>query len=204
MKINLFDFIKLPIVLMSLFVNINGVAREFVALDAHVHGLSEITIAIDNNTVEINFSSPASNLIGFEHIATTKAQIAAVEAAELLLKQHKTIFELSGGECELENKTIDLSNLKSTQPIKKAHIDESQYKGDHPHKHIEKNNENSRHSEVIANYHYHCEKLPNLPSITVTIFKLFPGIQKIQAVWLTKIQQGTVALSAKSNVINLH
>ena len=225
MKVKTFYSIKLPVYLVALCTNNFATASS--TLEAHVHGLSEMTIAADKHTIEISFISPAANIVGFEHTATTSAEIAAVEGAEVLLKSHKAMFEFSKRHCELEGESIDLSSLtnanKDHNDDGHHHASEDQHAGEHhhddedhgvgkehQHQHqnkthgVEKHDEPIGHSEVMTNYRYHCEKTSDLPTITVGIFKLFPGVQKIKAVWLTESQQGSVVLSEKSNVINLH
>ena len=36
-------------------------------LDAHEHGSASLDIAIDTNTIEMKFESPAVNIVGFEY-----------------------------------------------------------------------------------------------------------------------------------------
>ncbi|MGB1290473.1 MAG: ZrgA family zinc uptake protein, partial [Porticoccaceae bacterium] len=50
-------------------VNATFAEQKAASLDAHVHGLSQLTIAVEGETVELEFSSPAMNLVGFEHRA---------------------------------------------------------------------------------------------------------------------------------------
>ena len=42
------------------------------SLVAHVHGLSELAIAMEGEKLEIQFTSPAMNLVGFEHQASSR------------------------------------------------------------------------------------------------------------------------------------
>lgn len=177
-------------VLLSLLIHLASLAGEHEKFDAHVHGLSEMTIAIENNRLEIEMRSPAINLVGFEHRAATKENIAVVKQAESLLSQPQKIFSFTGGECKLIHQSLDLSSIKSTH-----HHTEKQHVKNHPQR--------INHSEVIANYHYHCRKISDLSAITVTIFDLFSGIQQMYVMWITQMQQNATMLSATNTVINL-
>ena len=89
---------------MTLFTGIQSAYAEKSAesLDAHVHGLSELTIAMDAKTIELQLISPAMNLVGFEYKASSKHDIAAVKQAELLLEQQDSLFHIAHlvwGEC---------------------------------------------------------------------------------------------------------
>ena len=157
---------------------------------SHVHGLAEMTIVIESDRLEIEIKSPAMNLVGFEHKASTQKHIEAVNQAELLLSNPKDIFSFTGAHCQLANKNLGLSHIKKT------------------HHHLEKEhtksiNKQDNHSEVIAYYYYHCEKTSALSAITVTLFDLFPSLQKVNVMWATENQQGAITLSATNKVINL-
>lgn len=185
---------KLSITLLYLVIQATSIAKENKALGSHVHGLSEMTIAVENQTLEIELISPAMNLVGFEHKAETKTDITAVKKAESLLKHSHKMFSFSGGNCKLIKQSIDISSIKSAH----HHTEHA-----HEHKHeYEQHHENS-HNEVIAHYYYHCEKSSELTTITVTAFDLFSGIEQIHTMWLTEVQQSAAILSTKNNVINL-
>ena len=52
------------------------------SLEAHVHGIGTLNIALENQLLELQFESPAMNIIGFEYQPTTAADIQAVKAAQ--------------------------------------------------------------------------------------------------------------------------
>jgi len=179
------SIITLGFLCVMFSINVVGVEHT-----SHIHGLAEMTIIIENNSLEIEVKSPAINLVGFEHKASSQKHTAAVNKAELLLSDPKKIFSFSNGYCQLINKSVDLSHIKET------------------HGHIEKEyttsiNKQYNHSEIIAHYFYQCEKTSALSAITVTLFDLFSGLQQISVMWITDIQQGAIMLSATNKVIDL-
>lgn len=169
--------------------HIYSVAEEGTILKAHAHGLSEMNIAIENQKLVIELISPAIDLVGFEHKAKTEKSITKVKKTKKKLSKHNDIFSLSGGNCQLISTFIDVSNLTDIP-------------GDHQH-HQDHSNKKNNHSEVIANYDYHCEKVSELSTITVKVFHLYTSVKEVQAKWITEMHQGSVILSAKNNVINL-
>ena len=165
------------------------------SLEAHVHGLSELTVALDNDAVEIQLTSPAMNLVGFEHRATSKKDIAAVENAESILRKHKALFSFSGSVCKHLETAIDTSTLIAIDDHQhESHMDE------HHHGHKD-HDEDESHSEIVANYKYSCKDASKLSSIEVALFDYFRGIHEIHAMWVVHSQQGSKELTANNTVV---
>ena len=60
--------------------------------EAHVHGEAQLLIAQEGNQLEIEFKSPAINIVGFEHKPSNAKQEASLEAAVATLKQPGQLF----------------------------------------------------------------------------------------------------------------
>ena len=152
-------------------------------LHAHVHGLSEIRLVIENKNIEIEMISSAVDLVGFEHQAHTKEELAVVERTELILEQHTNLLSFVGGSCVLAKQTIDLSSIKPNENDVK--------------------NKQGNHSEITTIYTFHCEKVQELSSIIITAFDTFSSISQIDAMWISDTTQEAVKLNANNNVINI-
>lgn len=152
-------------------------------LHAHVHGLSEIRLVIENKNLEIEMTSPAVDLVGFEHQAHTKEELAVVERTESILEQHTNLLSFVGGSCVLANQTIDLSSIKPNEN--------------------DVENKQSNHSEITTNYTFHCEEVQELSSIIITAFDTFSSVSQIDAMWITDTMQEAAKLNANNNVINI-
>lgn len=163
-------------------------AEESAGLGAHVHGLSTLTIAMERENIEIQLTSPAMDLVGFEYKARSAKDIAIVENASLTLREHQGLFVVTGGECDHLNTMVDIANLVETD------------RDDHEHDH-EDHTDSGQHHEIVANYTYRCEKLDALSSINVFLFQKFPGIQSIQVMWVGPAKQGAVALTPNDSLI---
>jgi hypothetical protein len=195
-----------------------------------VHGLAELTLVIEDNNLIINLVSPTANLIGFEHKAKTLAEHMAVERAESILQKYDRLFVLNGGACLLTNHTTEFSGITENQHNQAKH-DEHQHNEQHAseqlntaasghnevghnedehdaHQHTEHDKQqhaqqNSKHSEVVANYQYHCENIAQLTQLTVQVFEQFSSIEKINAMWITESNQASATLNANNNRIYL-
>ena len=94
---------------IALFMIVRPIHAE--SMDAHIHGLSEMTLAIENQALEIQLISPAMNLVGFEHKARTKEEIATVRHVLAQLREHETLFVFSGANCSHVETSIDIASL---------------------------------------------------------------------------------------------
>jgi hypothetical protein len=194
---------------VPLFIGVQSVYAERGAesLDAHVHGLSELTIAMDAKSIEIQLISPAMNLVGFEHKATSKQDIAAVKKAELILGQQDSLFLIAGGDCEHLSTSIDSGDLLESESHHEKHDDHDKHNDHDDHeKHDDHDDHDGHdqgetHSEMVASYSYTCKDSSKLSSLTVGLFTSFTGIHKINTLWVTPSKQGSNMLSAKNPTI---
>jgi hypothetical protein len=215
MKVEKIVVFLLKVLLLNVFllvqlVHAKNEKEQNTHLDAHVHGLSEMTIAIEGKILDIQLISPAINLFGFEHTASNKKEIALVNNAKALLSNTASLFSFSGGECSLINTAIDVSglieldgDLHEHQPKdkNKSHDDHNVQEASHEEHESHESHEN--HSQVVANYRYHCEETTTLSAIRVLAFDQFLGIKNIRTMWITDTNQGVATLSAKRKIIRL-
>ena len=173
-------------------------------LGAHVHGVSELNIVIEGNKLEIQLRSPAINIVGFEHKASTEQQIKKVKQSEIKLHEHKALFSFSSGGCRLTQAQIDLANLIKKNTIEKDVHDHQKSDLDHNHeKEKEKEKEYDNHSEVVAHYYYDCEDMDDLSSLSLGFFDVFPAMQQINGIWITTSGQGAITLTIQNKTIML-
>ena len=166
--------------------------------EAHLHGLGEITLALEGDNIELNLESPAANIVGFEHRASTPDQRQRVNEAKATLESPKQLFTFSGTRCELTALEVDVSAVQATE--------ESEHKENkhdhHDHSDHEKANHKT-HSEVSANYRFQCDDGSRLAAITFNFFEHFPGTEKLDVEWVTDSNQGSAELTVKSKTIYL-
>lgn len=160
----------------------------------HEHGVSQITLAIEGNSVQIGLHSPGADIVGFEHTPASDADRAAVaKAAGILAKGGELFVPASGAACRLSDADVKAPGLASTDhdhDHKKEH--EHEHKTEHKHEHekaghthtdADKHVEDG-HSEFQAQYRFNCKNIEKLTHFDVKLFERFPGAQqiKVQAV----------------------
>jgi hypothetical protein len=153
--------------------------------DAHDHGLAQITLAIDVNTILINLVAPAHSLIGFEHRAHTPKEITTVHNLKKSLANNKLVLALPKAGCTLIESKIETGELLA--------VDESKQP---PH------NSHSKHNEITVSYNLRCPQLANVSTASVHLFEYFPEIEEINVLWITESQQGAASLTAQDNIIS--
>lgn len=155
--------------------------------DAHLHGYVELTLAIEGNQLEIQLTSPAINIVGFEHKATSKQQLQAIEQAKQTLESPAMLFSFSGSDCASTLATAHFPTL-------------DEHHADHGN-HEDHESDKEEHSEITASYKYNCSEGKRINAVQVNLIKYFPTIEKIKAMWLSDLKQGASELTSESNLI---
>ncbi|MDA8482282.1 DUF2796 domain-containing protein [Pseudomonas resinovorans] len=135
------------------------------SLGAHEHGVARLNAALDGNVLELELESPAMNLAGFEHAASSHADKAKVAAVRAELESPLALFALP------EEAGCKVASQELESPLFGA--------DDHHDEHA-KGHENE-HSEVHAHYRIECSAPDALKSLDLAgLFKRFPATEKIQ------------------------
>lgn len=148
--------------------------HEHGSLGAHEHGVGRLNAALDGQALELELDSPAMNLVGFEHLATTPADKAKVAAARKQLENPVALFNLpKAAGCVVSSQELN-SPLFGDKPEADHDDDDDDAKdGAHEHHHD--------HTEIHAHYQFTCATPTALGNLDLTqVFKTFPATQKIQ------------------------
>jgi hypothetical protein len=151
--------------------------HEHGSLGAHEHGVARLNAALDGKNLELELESPAMNLVGFEHAASTDADKAKVAAARAQLEQPLALFSLpKAAGCVVAKQELE-SPLFGDKPDADDHDhDDDDHDEDadgHEHHH--------EHSEIHAHYQFTCATPAALKNLDLgQVFKTFPATQKIQ------------------------
>ncbi|MBK5479578.1 DUF2796 domain-containing protein [Pseudomonas sp. TH21] len=150
--------------------------HEHGSLGAHEHGVGRLNAVLDGQALELELDSPAMNLVGFEHLATTAADKAKVATARKQLENPVALFNLpkSAG-CVVSTQELN-SPLFGDKPEVDHDDDDDDHDakdGAHEHHHD--------HSEIHAHYQFTCATPTALSNLDLSqVFKTFPATQKIQ------------------------
>jgi hypothetical protein len=159
--------------------------HEHGSLGAHEHGVGRLNAALDGQTLELELDSPAMNLVGFEHAATTDADKAKVAAVRAQLEKPVALFSLAiAAGCVVASQELE-SPLFGDKP----EADDEDAKDEHHHDH----------SEIHAHYQFTCATPGALKTLDLAnIFNAFPATQKIQVQLIGPSGQQGVEVTAKA------
>ena len=166
--------------------------HEHGSLGAHEHGVARLNAALDGQTLELELDSPAMNLVGFEHVATSDADKAKVDAARARLEQPLALFNLpKAAGCVVENQELESPLFGDKPDADDDHDEDTKDEEGHEHHHD--------HSEIHARYQFTCATPTALKSLDLAnIFTSFPATRIIQVQLISPSGQQGVEVTDKA------
>ena len=176
-------------------------------LGSHVHGLTELNVVIVNQNVQIEFISPAINLLGFERASSSPEEsqlfnqvIEDLRAAEWLLGDQLE-------DCQMSTPVFEAPEFGSHEMSEGHEAHEHEHE-EHEHEHEENEHahedhehESGDHADFRVQYLFDCRSAP--PSnFTVTAFDRFVGIEEISVRWIVGRQQGVSNLTPSNATLS--
>ena len=146
----------------------------------HVHGSGTLNLALDGHQLYIELSSPAVNLVGFEHRPLSPADHAAVDRAVALLEQGGRLFRLNDeAGCRLQHAEILTA-----------------WPDDAHEQHAPQG-----HADLDATYRFECADPARLQRLAVELFTTFPGTTALQLQYIIGGRQGGASLTPSAHVV---
>ncbi|MEP3653847.1 MAG: DUF2796 domain-containing protein [Litorimonas sp.] len=180
--------------------------------DSHVHGGAILSIASENDTIQIEFETPLYNLLGFEYAPKSDAEKALVSEAEVSLTQPEILIRFNdAAKCSFEtpSSNVDLFETHSGEEDDEHHDDhdhsdhheEESETDDHDEHH--QHEENSVHKDVLLNYFLSCGEIDKLKTVKVELFEIFPNLTELELVYLGPSQQMSADLTPSKTTAEL-
>ena len=176
----------------------------------HVHGEAELTIALENQSVVIEFVSPSANLLGFESAPKNQEEVQAVKAVNAQLASFTNLIALNGGDCQ----QVDVELVAGVADSMESHDD---HHHDHHHEHDDHHNDHNdhndhddhadhdeeNHSDYKVTYELSCSDVSSINKLTVTGFNSFAGLETVDVDWVTANHQGSSELSPIKSLVEI-
>ena len=161
---------------------------EFRQHGSHVHGIAHLNLALANNTLFIEFESPAVDIVGFEHEPRNKEEQAAFPKALGILRVGERMFTFSPD----AGVRLEKSIIKSV-----VHHDCDHEGHDHGA------DAHGQHSDILIEYRFYCKSPDKLTSVDVLLFKRFMSLRKISVQAVTPSTQTALELTPEITRIPL-
>jgi len=171
---------------------------------AHLHGVAELTVAVEASAIEMMFTAPAASVVGFESKAASSEQLKAVEDAKLVLRDPFRLVTFVGKECDLVQAVVDLTAISSSQ--KDEHDDHDAGHDDHDEGHDDHDSvdDEESHSDIIAKYEFKCSSDDQLKKLKFGPDQLLFGLDKVNVMWVSESGQGAAEVTADQLVVELN
>lgn len=124
---------------------------------AHVHGIAKLQVAVDGNTLTLDFESPLDSLLNFEHMPRTEKQKAAVRAmAERLNKPGTLFLPTPAARCDPVSVKLESPVL---EPVRKPAGDD--------------------HADLDAEFVFKCAQPNELRGMEIKLFDAFRNLRRL-------------------------
>lgn len=165
---------------------------------AHEHGVADLRVAADGNTVVIEFDSPLANVVGFEHAPRDDKQRDALRVAEDRLAGFGVLFALtSAAGCSLQEMQIE-------SPYPRGEDGHGHHDHDHggEHDHDVHDDRDHGHADIYAVYELECADIAALEQIEVRIIEIFPRITTLRVETATASGQQSLRVREPMAIVN--
>jgi uncharacterized protein DUF2796 len=156
---------------------------------AHEHGRAALQLAIENNRMELIFTSPAFNLAGFEHKARTdeeKQQLADIRQ----WLETTPLINTESATCTLKSATVSLGGETGSGDDNDHH----DHHEEHNH-HDEHHGEEATHRDYEVTQQLTCDSLAPEALLTSPLPARFPQVEELRIEWVGASGQGSSQLS---------
>ncbi|RTL48515.1 MAG: DUF2796 domain-containing protein [Rhodocyclaceae bacterium] len=164
---------RLKGVLFGLLTLLSTVASSH-GLGAHVHGVANLQVAVDGDTLTLVLESPLDNLLGFEHLPHTEKQKAAVRDMSSRLQKNDAVFiPTPAAACRLVS-------VKLESPVLSP----------------EKKTDGDGHADLDGEFVFHCQHPEVLHGLDLMLFDGFPHLRQVDVQVATAKGQTAAKLSS--------
>jgi hypothetical protein len=159
---------------------------------AHVHGVAMLNVALDSDELLIELTSPAMNLVGFEHAPRDAAQRDAVAEARRALAEPDRLIRI--------NPEADCTLAESHAMLE---LGEHAAAAHDPTQSATPSHATEVHADGHGEYHWRCAHPGRLAHIELPLFDVFPGTERIAVQLITPTDQSASELTSDNRRLDL-
>ncbi|HWZ47301.1 MAG TPA: DUF2796 domain-containing protein [Herbaspirillum sp.] len=163
------------------------------AHEAHVHGVGNLDVALDNHTLTLHLDTPLINLLGFEHAANSAPDQQAAQKMGLQLHMANSVFVITpAAQCVQASVTLVSAALKP------ALLGETSLAAKDTQTAADKHD---GHADLDGDFVFSCAHPEQIKAIDVKLFDLYPGFHQINVQAVTLKGQSAATLKAGATSI---
>jgi hypothetical protein len=171
-------------------------AEETRQVDKHEHGVGELNIAIQSNTMVLEFMIPGADVVGFEHEAKSEQDKATVSAALTKFDDYNNIFIIpTNSKCILISSKININQ--------EDEHDEHDEHDDHDGHDDHDEHQEEAHNEFYAKYTFECGDIKSLDLLEFPYFETFSNSGELEVQFVSEIGSTSFEVEADSPIINI-
>ena len=187
---------NLPYASLLLFV-VGSSNANAQSADSHVHGNAELNVVLMGQQLQVEFVSPAINLIGFERPPNTDEETTTLNNTIEQLQRGGWLIEAFPTTCQLSTEEFEAPVYDEHESSEHDH--ES---SEHDHEHESSEHDAEPHSNFRVTYLYDCDSAPR-KQLEVLAFDHYSGIETLTVQWIADQKQGYARLNRDNPVLNL-
>ena len=190
--------------LLSALVTVS-VAEETRQVDKHEHGVGELNIAVEGNSIDLEFMIPGADIVGFEYKAKSEADIALVNDALIKFDEFNNIFSIpSTSNCNLVEADISINqgDNHKDEHNHDEHDDHDEHEDEHDHDDHDEHDEEA-HNEFVAHYSFNCGNIKEIDRISFPYFTTFPNSGELEVQFVSEIGSTSFEVEGDEPFIDL-
>ena len=196
--------------LLSALVTVS-VAEETRQVDKHEHGVGELNIAVEGNSIDLEFMIPGADIVGFEYKAKSEADIALVKDALIKFDEFNNIFSIPiASNCNLVEADISINqgDNHKDEHDHDEHDDHDEHEDEHDHDDHGEHDDHDEHdeeahNEFVAHYSFNCGNIKEIDRISFPYFTTFPNSGELEVQFVSEIGSTSFEVEGDEPFIDL-
>ena len=196
--------------LLSALVTVS-VAEETRQVDKHEHGVGELNIAVEGNSIDLEFMIPGADVVGFEYKAKSEADKALVNNALIKFDEFNNIFSIpSTSNCNLVEADISINqgDNHKDEHNHDEHDDHDEHEDEHDHDDHGEHDDHDEHdeeahNEFVAHYSFNCGNIKEIDRISFPYFTTFPNSGELEVQFVSEIGSTSFEVEGDEPFIDL-
>ena len=203
----------LPLIALTTFTATPVFAEETRQLDAHEHGVGQLNIAFDGQQIAMELHVPGADIVGFEYVAESAQDRAAVDIAVATLAKPLKLFALTDAAgcsvvqaaagLESEGEHDEHEGEHGEEHADKEHAHEEHAEEGHAKEEHEDHANEAGHTEFHAEYLLTCADPSAIVDINFFYFKSFLNALEVEVQIITATGATSFEVERDSPILDL-